>query len=367
MGNSYKEGKIDYFPLDTGFFEDTKVKLLKPEFGNDASITYLLLLCKIYGDKGYYLEWNEDLAFMIAGELGFTKDKVQAIVSRLVKRSMFDEQLFNTLNVLSSKRIQHNYVMACSARTKIRIKKEYLLLNDEVLQSLPQEKVLSKLVFFQENSEEKAINFAVNPIKCEVNKQSTVDNKVNYSRGYDSISYNSKLEYIKAENPNAGENPGVPADKAEAETGIKNQSGSESQGGEKNETSSSNESKYETENNIGADEQLFDNNAIVETLSFKGKTVFGIPYIIQKNLMIKYRNVNFFTEIYKMQDHIDENFKVWNFKTVAKVFDFIDIWFKRAQEYGGTKRKDNEKYYERYVQRHGGSEKSGESENENRN
>ena len=53
MARPLKDG-VDYFPKDTGFYEDDKIRLLRVEFG--AKGMYLLdyLLCDLYGKNGYY-------------------------------------------------------------------------------------------------------------------------------------------------------------------------------------------------------------------------------------------------------------------------------------------------------------------------
>ena len=43
---------LDYFPLDTTILNDIKVRRIKRQFGADAFLLYISLLCDIYSN-GY--------------------------------------------------------------------------------------------------------------------------------------------------------------------------------------------------------------------------------------------------------------------------------------------------------------------------
>ena len=53
MARPIKEG-LAYFPMDVGFFEDSKIRILRARFGPEGVMVYLYYICSIYGDKGYY-------------------------------------------------------------------------------------------------------------------------------------------------------------------------------------------------------------------------------------------------------------------------------------------------------------------------
>jgi len=210
MGNSFKEGKLEFFRLDVGFFTDRKVELLRSD--NNGSIMaeyfYLRLLCHMYADKGYYMEWNEDEAALWALRLGVERNSVQMMIKLLFKRSMLNEQLYQQEKVLSSRRIQDTYVRACSERAMIQIQMKYNLLKFEDLKKLPPEKVLSKLEFFSGNHVEKAIDLVENGIDPGVNRHSIVE----YSKVDESIGEDSK-KYSSGENSaESVDNSDIPAD-----------------------------------------------------------------------------------------------------------------------------------------------------------
>ena len=82
MARPRKDG-IDYFPFDTDFFSDKKIRILKSRFGADGILVYIYLLCEIYR-QGYYIRLDEDYEFLISDELGMSSDKVKQVLNKLV-------------------------------------------------------------------------------------------------------------------------------------------------------------------------------------------------------------------------------------------------------------------------------------------
>jgi len=111
---------LRYFSFDVGFFGDRKIKLLRGEHGADGIEVYQRLLCKIYNDNGYYFVWNDEEDFeLLADETGYSIEKVRLIFTTLLRRSLFDNTLFERGNVLSSSGIQRRYFEAVK-ETKIK-------------------------------------------------------------------------------------------------------------------------------------------------------------------------------------------------------------------------------------------------------
>lgn len=119
---------LDYFPFEVDFFEDDKTELISAEFGNKGELVMLRLLSLIY-KNGYFYEWNEEKALLLAKRVGngCTGALVDEIVSRLAMRSFFDERVLRSFGVLTSERIQENYLAAVSRRVKVEIIQEYCL------------------------------------------------------------------------------------------------------------------------------------------------------------------------------------------------------------------------------------------------
>jgi len=118
MGNQ----GIDYFPLNVDFFNDDKIELIEGEFGLKGSTIAIRLLCKIY-HEGYYYQWGDDECLLFAKKMGdgIVPGLVKEVVQRLVKRSFFDERLFNSFQILTSKGIQKRYFEASKRRKDVYV------------------------------------------------------------------------------------------------------------------------------------------------------------------------------------------------------------------------------------------------------
>lgn len=108
MARPHKQG-LDYFPFDVDFFSDEKIAAISGAFGIKGEITAIKLLCAVYRN-GYYAEWNEMLQMKLLKELpGVSVELLRQIVGRLVKWEFFDESLFNTSGILTSRGIQKRF------------------------------------------------------------------------------------------------------------------------------------------------------------------------------------------------------------------------------------------------------------------
>lgn len=127
---------LSYFPLDVDFFSDPNVKILKVKYGTDGIMLYLYLLCQIYRE-GYYIKVDKDFDYIIANDLSMSVDAVMQVRAYLLERSMFDEQLFQSAEVLTSAGIQRRYQEAIKNRAEKRgaIECEFWLLPEEETKS----------------------------------------------------------------------------------------------------------------------------------------------------------------------------------------------------------------------------------------
>lgn len=161
-----------YFSLDTDFFSDNKIKILKARFGADGIIIYLYLLCEIY-KCGYYIQVNEDFKFVMANELKMTIDKVEQVITFLLSRSLFDNKLFQSDAVLTSTGIQRRYQRAIKERarkrkTPIDASRFWLLEKNETdtfIQVHPDETSSRNIDTFSRNTEDNSEKIALNKSK----------------------------------------------------------------------------------------------------------------------------------------------------------------------------------------------------------
>lgn len=123
---------LDYFELDCQLEE--KVRLIQAEFGLKGFAIVVKLYQKIYGEFGYYCEWNEDSLLLFMSENGVSsrdeKNLITEIVAACIRRNIFSEEIFVKYGVLTSVGVQRRYLKATSRRESVSMKKEYLLLSD---------------------------------------------------------------------------------------------------------------------------------------------------------------------------------------------------------------------------------------------
>ena len=106
-----KKENLDYFPFDTDFFSDTKIKVLKAKYGTDGVCIYLYILCEIYRN-GYFVEYNEDFVLTVSDYFNFTETKTEQIISYLVSRSLLERILADPVTVLTARSVQRRYQAA---------------------------------------------------------------------------------------------------------------------------------------------------------------------------------------------------------------------------------------------------------------
>ena len=135
MARPIKEG-LDYFPLDVDVFDDPKILFIEDKFGIKGEIVAIKLLCWIYRN-GYYTIWDDEHALIFAKKNFSTigAGLCNQIVEELLKRGFFNEAVFKSFNILTSKAIQSRWVNAiASAKRKAELIPEFnLLLQEETI------------------------------------------------------------------------------------------------------------------------------------------------------------------------------------------------------------------------------------------
>ena len=93
-GRRHKIG-LDYFELDC--FLDNKIKLIQAEYGLKGFAIVVKLYQKIYGEDGYYCEWNDDTLLLFMSENGLSgesgKNLVNGVISCCIRRGIFSEEI----------------------------------------------------------------------------------------------------------------------------------------------------------------------------------------------------------------------------------------------------------------------------------
>lgn len=108
MGRPKKNG-LDYFPLDVDFFRDIRVRRLKRKCGDSATLVYIALLTLIY-NEGYYLALDDDTAFTISEDVGFTEEFIDEVIVACVELGLFSKKIYTEHRALTSASIQRRYL-----------------------------------------------------------------------------------------------------------------------------------------------------------------------------------------------------------------------------------------------------------------
>lgn len=128
------EPGISYFPMNTDMPGNNKIKLIISEFQAKAWAVLVPLFCKIYREKGYYIDWeDEDMRLLFAqDECKCDLSFVNEVVARCIKRGVFDTAVFTAFGVLTSDRIQENYLEAKKRQKSVDLIDEFLLIEESV-------------------------------------------------------------------------------------------------------------------------------------------------------------------------------------------------------------------------------------------
>lgn len=119
---------LDYFSFDV--YSDDKIKLIEAEFGLIGFAVVVKLWQKIYAGRGYYCEFDEEVALLFAEETRLGGNAVSEIVRAAIKRGIFDKTLYDKYKVLTSHGIQKRYMEGTERRVRVDVEKEYLLLSE---------------------------------------------------------------------------------------------------------------------------------------------------------------------------------------------------------------------------------------------
>lgn len=192
MARPLKSG-LDYFPLDTDFFNDDKILFVSARFDEKGEIIAAKLLCRIYRN-GYYLIWNDDTALLFAKAAGknITTGLVNDVVHELIKRDFFNKDLFMRFGVLTSNGIQKRYFEAIGRRKEIEIWKDVLLIEQNLINAnISFINVNNNSENASNNSQSKVKEIKVNESKVNTTREASIE--IDFIEKFNSIK-NSKFK-----------------------------------------------------------------------------------------------------------------------------------------------------------------------------
>ena len=129
MARPAKPG-IDYFPFDTDFFSDLRIRKLIRYQGGEAVTVYLMLLSNIYRN-GYYIRWDESLPFILSEQSGYEEDYILKVIGYCLDIGLLHKPLYDSAQVLTSRAIQERYHTICTQCHRTNTISDYSLIKSE--------------------------------------------------------------------------------------------------------------------------------------------------------------------------------------------------------------------------------------------
>ena len=114
--------------------DDTFAKLLGTQ-GSRGFLVYFAIYQRAAASTGYYYKWDDFSPAILAQKLGcgVTTDCVQQTVTTCCRIGLFDDRLFGSAGVLTSKQLQQNFISAAKERrAAVQVERKYWLLGDEL-------------------------------------------------------------------------------------------------------------------------------------------------------------------------------------------------------------------------------------------
>lgn len=120
---------LDYFSLDVKF--DDEVELIKAEHGIKGIGILIMMYQTIYADKGYYRKWNERNQILFSNKVSEDRNEVVNVINDCIKWDIFDKKMYEKHEILTSRRIQKQYIKATYKRAEVEIIEDYLLIKKD--------------------------------------------------------------------------------------------------------------------------------------------------------------------------------------------------------------------------------------------
>lgn len=129
MGRKKKQG-FRYFPLDTDFFEDRRIRRVLSRVGPKGVLLYLYILCKAYKENGYYVDLTEEFLEDAKDATGCTGTNTRDFIRLLSGERLLDYDLLANGAVLTSHGIQAQYQeMMKSLKRDVTVRSDLWLLD----------------------------------------------------------------------------------------------------------------------------------------------------------------------------------------------------------------------------------------------
>lgn len=127
MARPTKTG-LDYFPMDC--YVDDEVNLIIADYGIEGFGVLVAMFQSIYS-KGYFMEWSYRQQKLFSRKIGLEFEKTVAVINECLEWGIFDKELFEAYEILTSERIQEHYMSSTYKRVGVTMLKEFLLVKTD--------------------------------------------------------------------------------------------------------------------------------------------------------------------------------------------------------------------------------------------
>ena len=125
-----KKTGLEYFPLDVTAGMNDEVELIEAKYGLEGFAIFIKLLQAIY-KNGYYINWTEKEQLLFIKRVNVTETLVNDVITTCLQWKLFDKQLFDEYQILTSHGIQQRFLFAIGRRTSVEMEEKYLLLSEK--------------------------------------------------------------------------------------------------------------------------------------------------------------------------------------------------------------------------------------------
>ncbi|MGW8956645.1 DUF4373 domain-containing protein [Paenibacillus sp. NPDC055715] len=166
---------LDYFPLDIDFDQDDKLVVPIAKYGMQGLGVIIKVMMNIYRNS-YFYTWGEREQFSLSSKVNVDINLVIDIINECIKWDFFDQKVYESHKVLTSRGFQKRYIEAAKRRKSIAFREEWVLIDP----SEECKKVAYSISIV--NADGKLVNEYINPDKCNSMYTGNTQSKVKESK-----------------------------------------------------------------------------------------------------------------------------------------------------------------------------------------
>lgn len=124
MARPMKQG-LDYFPVDVAI--DDKVKMVEAKYGV-AGFGIIIKTWQIIYENSYFIKWTERELLLYKNRINADINLINDVINECIKWGVFDQELKDKYDILTSRGLQRRYAEAIKRRKEITIEKAYWII-----------------------------------------------------------------------------------------------------------------------------------------------------------------------------------------------------------------------------------------------